>query len=123
MVTAPRPASTTTAMMPRMKNGLRFFAGGPASAETPEAETGCGRCCLATLSMTSHLQMDFGLVSLLCAAVDLEEEEQGEDGEEADASEEEDLLEGKDEGLARDHAGERGGRGLGGGGGIETARG
>src|SRR4051794_17995154 len=107
MVTAPRPARTARAMTPRMRNGRRFF-GGAATAVSPGAETGCGRCCLATLSMTSHLQMDFGLVSLLCAPIDLEEEEQGEDGEEADASEEEDLLEGKDEGLARDHAGERG---------------
>src|SRR5947209_12653293 len=122
MVTAPRPTATTTAMIPRMRNGLRFLAAGAASGETPVAETGCGRCCLATLSMTSHLQMDFGLVSLLGAPVDLEEEEQGEDGKEANASEQEDLLEGEDEGLAGDHAGERGGRRLGGGGRVGAAR-
>src|SRR5437868_5455643 len=122
-MTAPSPTRTARATMPRMRNGLRLRGGPAAGSAVPVGGTAWGLDCLTALSMTSHLQMDFGLVALLGAAVDLEEEEQGKNDEEADAGEEEHLLERKHQRLSREDAGERRGRRLRRGLWIEAARG
>src|SRR3954471_22099776 len=109
-MSTPSPSRTARATMPRMRNGRRFLGG--AAAVSPAGGRAWGLCCLTTLSMTSHLQMEFGFVASLGASIDLEKEEQGQDAEEADSAQQEDLLEGEDQRLPRDGAHESGGSGL-----------
>src|SRR5712671_4182690 len=100
----PSPRRTARATMPMLRNGLRFL--GAAAVASPVGGTACGLGCLTTLSMTSHLQVDFRLVARLGAPIDLEEEEQGQDAEEADSGQQEDLLEREDQRLPRYGAGQ-----------------